>query len=241
LVIWRPEQVNGRPLDRRADIYAVGVVLYETLTGERPFTGRDFSSTALMHVTAPVPDPRVLRPEIPNELAAIVARALEKRPKDRYPTARAMADALLSLPIKRAMPREAAAWLAETAREFFSRRDALIAALPSVGRVTTETTTIANDEAPKTEVSTRLILTAPRPEDHVDARAGDDVRARLARLSFAMTAMIFFVTVARLLLAANRFESTRPAGSEAAAAPPPSAASSARATTSCESRCHLNT
>jgi serine/threonine protein kinase len=134
-----PEQVEGRPVDRRADVYAAGVVLYETLTGTRPFSGNDFAAIALMHMLHAAPDPRALRPEISEELAAVIARALEKKPQHRFATARAMADALLALPSARVAPREVAAWLDDVEGEFFTQRRALVAALPVVDEATSST------------------------------------------------------------------------------------------------------
>jgi eukaryotic-like serine/threonine-protein kinase len=205
-----PEQVDGRPLDRRADIYAVGVVLYETLTGQRPFTGEDFSSTALMHVMNPAPDPRVLRPDISPELAAIVARALEKKPKDRFPTARAMADALLALPIKRAAPREVGEWLGEAVREFFVQRSSLVAALPSVEDVTTLDTKIADDGGRKSQLPTRLDLAPPRSKDAVSAASGDETIARPRRWPVAMIPLIVVCVAAGFFILENRPSRAKP-------------------------------
>jgi serine/threonine-protein kinase len=127
-----PEQIDGRKVDRRADVYAVGVVLYEILTGEKPFAGDDFAGTALLQMLKPPADPRALRSDVSPELASIVLRALEKKPQDRFDTARHMADALLALPSGRAAPRELAEWVADTNRGFFVERGAVISSLPSL-------------------------------------------------------------------------------------------------------------
>lgn len=78
----------------QSDLYAVGVILYEMFTGVLPFHAEEPLELALMHMTNPVPSPRDIRPEISEELAAVMVKALEKRPEDRYPTGKALADAL---------------------------------------------------------------------------------------------------------------------------------------------------
>lgn len=89
-----PEQIGALVIDGRADLYAIGAVLYELLTGKQPFHAPTPMSLARMHREAPVPDPRALNPDLSPALAAIVRRALSKNPEDRPPTARAFAEAL---------------------------------------------------------------------------------------------------------------------------------------------------
>ncbi|PYQ55368.1 MAG: hypothetical protein DMF53_28240, partial [Acidobacteria bacterium] len=81
----------GRPLDRRTDVYSLGVVLYELLAGEPPFTG---SNLARVLVRLVQEDPRPLRqaaPATPEDLETIVAKCLEKDPARRYESARELA------------------------------------------------------------------------------------------------------------------------------------------------------
>ncbi len=79
-----PEQAQGRPVDARSDLYAIGIVLYELLTGRVPFDAESPVTIALMQVNeAPLP-PRQLVPAIPPELEAIVLRAMEKDPARRF-------------------------------------------------------------------------------------------------------------------------------------------------------------
>lgn len=86
-----PEQVLGSDLDRRSDIYSVGVMLYELLTGVLPFTG---SETSYHHIhTRPRP-PCELTPELSPELNAIILSCLAKSPADRYPDAQAVSAAI---------------------------------------------------------------------------------------------------------------------------------------------------
>jgi eukaryotic-like serine/threonine-protein kinase len=91
-----PEQARGEEVDRRCDIYAAGVMLYEMAVGQVPFTGRTPIAAMTAHLTSDPPSPRVTGPKrgISPTLEAVILRALSKRPGDRYPTARAMAEAL---------------------------------------------------------------------------------------------------------------------------------------------------
>jgi eukaryotic-like serine/threonine-protein kinase len=89
-----PEQVEGRPLDPRSDVYALGVVLYESLTGRPPFAADNVTATALARLHSEPPWPRTVRPDVPPALEGIVVRAMGRRPEDRFPTAAAMRDAL---------------------------------------------------------------------------------------------------------------------------------------------------
>lgn len=89
-----PEQVRGLELDSRSDVYAVGVVLFEALTGRKPFDSKSQFDVIQAHVATPPPNPRDLREEIPPRLAAVLLRALEKIPDDRYQSATEFREAL---------------------------------------------------------------------------------------------------------------------------------------------------
>ncbi len=82
-----PEQVTLDPLDERSDIYALGLVIFEMATGQRPFDAPTVVDVLAMHRDAAPPDPRTFRPEIPDDLAEIIGRCLAKDPADRLATA----------------------------------------------------------------------------------------------------------------------------------------------------------
>lgn len=85
-----PEQAQGRSLDGRSDLYALGVLLYRALTGALPFNSRDWFELARMHVEDPPPPPRALRPGLSGRMERVILRCLAKHPDDRYPTAEAL-------------------------------------------------------------------------------------------------------------------------------------------------------
>ena len=85
-----PEQARGAPVDQRSDLYSLGIVIYEMLTGKVPFTGDAPVEIAMKHLNAVPEPPSKLRPEIPHDLDAIVMRALAKEPEQRYASAEEM-------------------------------------------------------------------------------------------------------------------------------------------------------
>jgi serine/threonine-protein kinase len=89
-----PEQALGKPLDPRSDVYSLGGVLYEMLTGVPPYKGPTSISVAMKHVVEPVPNPREYRPELTSDVVAVVEKTLAKEPDARYNSAGEMALAL---------------------------------------------------------------------------------------------------------------------------------------------------
>lgn len=85
-----PEQARGAPVDQTSDLYSCGVVLYELLTGEVPFTGETPVEIAMKHLSETPRPPSELRPDVPHDLDLVVLRALAKEAGDRYQSAAAM-------------------------------------------------------------------------------------------------------------------------------------------------------
>lgn len=89
-----PEQATAQAVDARTDVYALGVVLYQMLTGEVPFHSTSLNGLLFQHVYSIAPSVRTINPQLPEILSEITAKALAKDPKDRFQSAEAMAQAL---------------------------------------------------------------------------------------------------------------------------------------------------
>jgi eukaryotic-like serine/threonine-protein kinase len=89
-----PEQARGAPVTASSDLYSVGIVLYEMLTGKVPFSGDSAIEIAMKHLNEPPRPPSKIRPEISEELDQVVLRALAKAPEDRYQSAEEFAEDL---------------------------------------------------------------------------------------------------------------------------------------------------
>jgi serine/threonine-protein kinase len=92
-----PEQSSGAEIDARADIYALGVTLFRTLTGQLPFVSNHWFHTVTQHMYRTPPRPRSIEAAIPEAVEAVVLRALQKRPDDRFASMRSFAEAASSI------------------------------------------------------------------------------------------------------------------------------------------------
>ena len=86
-----PEQASGQPVDAHTDVYSLGIVMYEMLTGELPFPGESFVAVAMKHIQEPSPNVLDVRGDLPLRVAEMIDRALEKDPEHRFPTMDAFA------------------------------------------------------------------------------------------------------------------------------------------------------
>lgn len=86
-----PEAVNGEPLTPQTDIYSLGVVLYEMLTGQHPFADTSPADLLFKQLTEPLPSLRAAQPDLPAGLDAVIQRATAKTPADRYPDVKSLA------------------------------------------------------------------------------------------------------------------------------------------------------
>jgi serine/threonine-protein kinase len=88
-----PDQVKGKPGDKYSDIYSLGVILFELVTGQVPFEAETPVALIVKHMNEPVPSPSRLNPDLPPAVEPVVLRALAKEPGDRYQSAGELAKA----------------------------------------------------------------------------------------------------------------------------------------------------
>ena len=100
LAYMAPEQVKGKGVDRRVDVFAAGIVLWEALSGRRLFYGTNEADTLTYVMNGEIPSLRESVPDLPEELEAVVFKALERDPEKRYPSAKAFAEELEKVALK---------------------------------------------------------------------------------------------------------------------------------------------
>src|SRR5688572_14469721 len=127
-----PEQLQGMPVDRRADVFACGVVLWEALTRRRLFVGEDASDVLRKILRDEVPPPSEFAPGLSSEVDEVVARALCKDPDQRYQTAEQLALDVEQI-IELAPAREVGEWLDSVAGEILGKRERLLQEIERTG------------------------------------------------------------------------------------------------------------
>ncbi|QRK09871.1 serine/threonine protein kinase [Archangium violaceum] len=188
-----PEAAAGRPLDARNDVFALGVVLFELLTGQLPFRRDHDAATLNAIMREPVPVPSQLEPRIPQDVSALILRALVKDPARRTPSAAAMREEIEAVMVRHRLHSSPAAvaqffkaTLGDRLAEFGPTQNALCTgSFPSVGGQQGSGSG-SPPRAPVTQGGTRVMpqrqaVTAPRPPAPPPDAAGEDERTEVCR------------------------------------------------------------
>jgi len=126
-----PEQVRQQPIDRRTDVFAAGIVLWEALTGRKLFLADDPQQVMVQIMRSPILPPSRFNPRVSSALNAVVAKALSRPVDRRYATAWQFAEALEKA-VPPATPREVGAWVNETVGEVIAARERRLAQIEKV-------------------------------------------------------------------------------------------------------------
>lgn len=204
-----PEQVLGEPLDHRTDIFAAGIVLWETLVGERLFKSAEDVATLVSVVSREAPDPSARVSGVPPELGEVVLKALAKKRSDRFASAKEMAEAL-ERALAPAPARAVGGWVRALAAESLAEKERFIADLEgelvAAGPVPAPTPGVALANAPGESASSAAESTGTsRAVIATEARRGAAPRGGTARrLAFGLVAVALLASAAALALVVTR-------------------------------------
>lgn len=241
-----PEQLRSRPLDRRADVFSMGCVLYELTMGRRPFQGDNEAATIRAILEGEYPDPETLMPACPPELASILARALAPEADARFASAEAMhlaLDAWVGSGEPALTAKDTAQFVRDRLGPELERRSEHIrAAMRSLGNEGSSPTRAAGTRArspsprpppalppPKADVrstansiSVDLSLGAPKRS----RRSRDRLRERIEALAFVVVALGLLASLIGAGLISVSSSTPKPSAAASVAMPSPSASGS---------------
>ncbi|MGH8712488.1 MAG: serine/threonine-protein kinase, partial [Casimicrobiaceae bacterium] len=199
-----PEQIMGLPVDGRSDLFSAGVILYQFLTGERPFAGSATTTMQKVLKEDPLP-PSSLNVQAPSGMDAVVRKALAKRPEDRFQTAREFADA-----VKAAVP---GALVAGTEPTLVGDSAPTLIGTPAATLISAPAATLIS-----TSAATPRANAAPSAPAAVAGPASPARKSQAAAIALAAA-----VAIVALGAAAWYFQQRHPVGTTASLPPPPAA------------------
>jgi serine/threonine-protein kinase len=213
-----PEQLEGRPIDGRTDLYALGCVVYEALSGEAPFKAPTEASIIHAHLTEPPPKLTATRPDLPVALNAVIARALAKAKEDRYDSCADLMSA-----VRRAALDTSVVPATELARPVTSPSPALDETTLAPPQPTAPPPVTAApvtpppaEPPPAAAPPTTVPPAAPREPRTVTMRTG-----HLVGIGAAALALLAIVVAGFLLLGGDDEPTSAPTTTSAAPPPPP--------------------
>ena len=226
-----PEQMRGRGVDRRTDIFAAGIVLWEALTGRRLFDGNDPGEVLAKLLEDPIPLPSSVEPSLPQKLDAVVMKALERDVSLRYATARDFATALEEVS-RPAFPREVGEWVETVGGDALSRRAEQVAEIESVSSHVGPQVHSPPDSLPAAEVTSQVtspsevrhsMVSQPSHASVPSAVAPAPKRGPLIAVLLGVAAAlgIAFVVLLVALVGRQRSPSVEAVSTGAAPSPPP--------------------
>lgn len=238
-----PEQVAGLPVDRRSDVFAAAVVLFETLTGVRLFAGEHAMETLRRVVDDPLPDLRAF-PNVPAELHDVLARGLAKDASQRIGTAAELAE-LIESRVPAASHRRVGEWVAQHCGALLAERRALLEESRRTGLTRSgENRALAGDEAARVprrdDLTTQVQAGTPAsghglglaphlaPDGHTNVATAADMAPRPRRGSILVSAGIGLVLAALLAVTVWSVRGRSERDASAAASAQPSARPSAQ-------------